>query len=289
MSSTDYLTRVDFNLRCDGDRFNTSAVGKVKLLVTTYCETLRATVSLVGKDDNVRDIDSIKVNISTDSAWGLVNQYEVGLGTMYNHAAYLIEFDLTGYDMSNYDLQIFLSVDTVPYVSEGSIKNKLFDLTFRSMQYVPTVISNPWYKPITDVINFLAGEVRNVVISVEGLLNDSLNWWDELFVKLESYFGSSDDQSNAVNNSIQNNTQQQEQVTDQEDQLQNEMENIKEAEDQMLQVPEIDHSQLQLGTLIPDSGMTMMTNVMVTITNNSYISQILLLVVALAVVAVLIF
>ena len=119
-------------------------------------------------------------------------------------------------------------------------------------------------------------------------MNDSLNWWDELFVKLESYFGSSDDQSNAVNNSIQNNTQQQEQVLDQGDQMKDQLEQIEKVENEMLQVPEIDPGTLQLGTLIPQSGMTMMTNVMVTLTNNNFAGTIILVVVSLALVAIMV-
>ena len=289
LGSEAHLERVDYTIRCDGDRFNTSAVGKVKLLFTTVADSITVTASLVGKDQNVRDVHSIKVNLQKDSAWGLVNNYEVGIGVAYNYAAYEADFDLTGYDMSNYDLQLYVSVSSVPFVSTGSVgEPEIFVFSFRSIQYVPTVISNPWYKPITDVINFLAGEVRNVVISVEGLLNDSLNWWDELFVKLESYFGSSDDQSNAVNNSIQNNTQQQEQVQDQGDQMKDQIEEIEKAEDEMLQVPEIDPGDLELGTLIPSDGLTMMTNVMVTMTNNNYVGQIMLLVASVALIGVMI-
>lgn len=311
LSSTDYLTRVDFNLRCDGDRFNTSAVGKVKLLVTTYCETLRATVSLVGKDLNVRDIDSIKVNISTDSAWGLVNQYEVGLGTMYNHAAYLIEFDLTGYDMSNYDLQIFLSVDTVPYVSEGSLKNKLFDLTFRSMQYVPTILNNPWYQPILErlssVGNWIVSTVNTGINSVTNLMktqySNITNFLGQQFssirtgisyaatqisTNLSNLLGYDSDQEENINSSVDQNQQQQEQVQEQGEHMKDQIDEIEKAEDEILQVPEIDPGDLELGTLIPSDGLTMMSNVMVTMTNNNYVGQIMLLVASVALIGVMI-
>ena len=311
LSSTDYLTRVDFNLRCDGDRFNTSAVGKVKLLVTTYCETLRATVSLVGKDESVRDIDSIKVNISTDSAWGIVNQYAVGLGTMYNHAAYLIEFDLTGYDMANYDLQIFLSVDTVPYVSEGSIKNKLFDLTFRSMQYVPTVLNSPWYTPILSRLEYVGRVISSAVNSAVSGVTDLMKqqytnfttWLDQrvrniqasissaamqISTNLGNLLGYDSEQKENINSSVDQNQQQQEQVQDQGDQMKDQIDQIEQAEDEMLQVPEIDPGDLELGTLIPSDGLTMMSNVMVTMTNNNYVGQVMLLVASVVLIGVMI-
>lgn len=288
------ITRVDFNLRCDGDRFNSPAVGNVYLLLNTFCEQITATVSLVAKDTSVRDVKNINVSIDKDSSWSLVNQYEVsGLGALYNNAAYQLSFDLTGYDMSNYDLQIFVSVENVPAVIEGGIDHKLFGLTFRSMTYVPNLLSDPWYKPFATFFDRVGDNIQSAISNVLGSLTNFKNLVSNAFSDLEEtlrdLLGSTPDQEAQVDSSIQQNQQQLEQVQDQGESMKDQIEDIEQAENEILQIPEIDPADLNINTLIPADGMTMMTNVMVTITNNHYVAQLLLLVVCLALVAVMVF
>lgn len=312
LSSTDYIDRVDYTIRCDGDRFNTSAVGKVQLLFNTFSDSMTVTASLVSKDSNVRDIKSIKVNLYKDDSWGVVNQYEVGIGLLYNYNAYQVDFDLSGYDMSNYDLQLFVSIPTVPYVDTGSVgEPEIFSFTFRSMQYVPTVISSPWYQPILSRISFVASEIsstfnigiNNVTKFLTTQYNNFTSWLQQqlfnvratiqstgqnIINSLSSLLGYDSDQEENINSSVDQNQQQQEQVQDQGESMKDQIEEIEKAEQEMLQVPEIDPGRLQLGTLIPESGMTMMTNVMVTLTENDVAAPIILLVVSIALVGVMV-
>lgn len=301
LDTTNDLNRVDFTIRCDGDRFNTSAVGKCSLLLTSYCNTYRVTASLVAKDSNVREVKNIKVNLSKDDNWGLVNNYEVGAGNIYNYAAYQVDFDLTGYDMAYYDLMLYVSIDSVLYVNASSVSNpRLLEVTFRSFQYVPTILSNPWYKPITDA--FAAGW-SSVTSALSNLMGNMRSWFSTLGSRFETainglkvsldntlneLLGFDSSQQENIDSSVDQNQQTQEEVTDKSDELISDLEEIEDQEDEMLTVPEINQDDLALGTLIPQSGLTLMNNVMVTITSNERVSQMIVLVLSVAVVGVLI-
>lgn len=312
LSSTNKIDRVEYTIRCDGDRFNTSAVGRVQLLFTTFSDSMTVTASLVSKDSNVREVKNIRVNLHKDSDWGCVNQYEVGIGVLYNYNAYQVDFDLTGYDMGSYDLQLFISIPTVPYVSTGSVgEPEIFNFSFRSMQYVPTVIDSPWYTPILSRLEYvgrvISSAVSSAVSGVTNLMKTQYNnfttWLDQrvrniqasitsaafnIRLTLNDLLGFDSDQQDNINSSVDQNQQQQEQVQDQGDQMKDQIDQIEQAEDEMLQVPEIDPGDLELGTLIPSDGLTMMTNVMVTMTNNNYVGQVMLLVASVALIGVMI-
>ena len=88
--------------------------------------------------------------------------------------------------------------DPVLYVNASSVSNpRLLEVTFRSINYVPTTFDIPWYVSLVDDIR---SYFENLTIEVMGII-DSLDiywenffdrWdsrWDNLMIKLEEYFG----------------------------------------------------------------------------------------------------
>lgn len=223
--TTDDLNSADFSIWLDSDRFVTTAVDQVNLLITSYAEKITVTASLVPKDASVQEVSNIKVNLSVDKEWGLVNNYESGLGTVYNYSAFQASVDLHGYDLTKYELFFYVSVDPVLYVNASSISNtRLLEVTFRSISYVPTVVSEAWYTPIIRAINPIRTILKDINIQSEALLNDLKgyfseffgkwdNRWDSLMLKLEEYFGE-DGELAEKGDAMQNQADQMQQAND---------------------------------------------------------------------------
>lgn len=144
------LHSVDVTLRLASKRFNSSAIGNVSVLLTTYCKEIIPTVALVeaGKDLKVANI---KATLQEINAFGAASEYEHVVGASYVYTAFQLNFDLSGYDMSKYDVLLYFQFEAEPYDPGGSIKTKLLEFTFQSVSYIPVLATQAWYTPIVDV------------------------------------------------------------------------------------------------------------------------------------------
>lgn len=180
--------RSQFRFIVDGDVFVTPLVDHASFLFTTCCSTISHHVSLISKNSNGSDVNNLKYNLSEFFEWGASGDYFQGYGEFQYYKTFQIDVDLSGFDMSKFDLMVSVGVDTI--TETNGFDPCYADLSLRSVSYVPFVENVPWYKTffgslfvgISNWFNTIYGTIDTFWQSVTGN-------FDLLFVKLEEYFG----------------------------------------------------------------------------------------------------
>lgn len=178
----------DFRIVVDGNDFVSPLVTDVSLLVTTCVQDISSTVSLIAKGSNGSNVTNLKHSFVADKAWSLSGDYMETAGMFEAYASYQVNVDLSGFDMSKYDLMFSLDVRTIDTVYPS--KEPYLDLSVRSISYIPFVENTPWYKsffsPFFDGIQMKLANIYNAILDAIGSVNDNFR---NLFAKLEEYFG----------------------------------------------------------------------------------------------------
>ena len=206
----DGYQRSNFRFVVDTDDFVSHLVDNVSFLFTTCCNTVYPTVTLLSKDSNGSDVNNLKVNLTEISEWGTSGDYFQGYGEFSAYKTYQVDVNLSGYDMSKYDLLMSLGVETI--TETHGWDPCYLDLSLRSVVYVPYIADTPWYvtffsplfgglidltasirvsvnriyTAITDTISRTLDSIKN---NISNFFSSFTDYFDELFLRLEEYFG----------------------------------------------------------------------------------------------------
>lgn len=177
-----------FRFIVDSDDFVSPLVDRASFLFTTCCTSIAHHVTLISKDSNGLDVNNLKYNLSEFFEWGTSGDYFQGYGEFEAYKTFQIDVDLSGFDMSKYDLMVSVGVNSI--TETNGFEPCYADLSLRSISYIPFVENEPWYKTF---FGPLFNGIRSAISSVGDFVS---SFWDSvtgnfnhLFEKLEEYFG----------------------------------------------------------------------------------------------------
>lgn len=255
-ASGDYKS--NFYIVVDGADFVSPLVNDVSVLLSTCNTTIWSSASLIANNSDGSNISDIKCNLYTVHEWAQSSDLFQGMGMAESYSTFQIDIDLSGYDMSKYDLMISIGVDAIDQVYD--VNTPYIDFTLQGIAYVPFVENSPWYKtffgPIFDGIQKGLSNIVSWITSVGSDISDNFN---KLFEKLEEYFG--DDGSLA---------QAGDQMSEQAGQMQDANDSLNSVEK-----PTLDTGTMFSGLLDFDTGGL---TILASMTSNVYVTQLLIVV-----------
>lgn len=255
-ASGDYKS--NFYIVIDGNDFVSPLIENASVLLATCNSTIWSSVSLIANGSDGSDVTDIQSNLFSVHEWAQSSDLYQGMGMAETYNTFQLDFNLSGYDMTKYDLMISIGVDAIDQVYD--VNTPYIDFTIREVSYVPFVEHTPWYKsffgPLLGGIDNAIWSVRNLLNDFKAEVSDNFSW---LMYKLDEYFG--DDGSLA---------QAGDQMSEQAGQM-NEANDALNSTDK----PSLDTDSMFSGMLDFDTGGL---TILASMTSNAYVTQILVVV-----------
>lgn len=247
-----------FDFVIDGDSFVSPLVTDFSCLFSTPSNDVYARISLISKDSSIKNVENIKFNLNETIQYGMSADEYLAPGEFEWINSVQLTADLSGFDMSKYDILIWFQIEPVKMEYQGL--NAYASLTFHSVSYVPFIENTPWYK------TFFGSLFGGISSRLSTIYETIANFWDSvtgnfthLFEKLEQYFGNDGELAQAGD-----------QMSQQADQMQQANDSLNALDKPQLQPDSLFDSFLNFDT----GGLVILS----AFTSNAYITQLLVVV-----------
>ena len=176
-----------FNFVIDGDSFVSPLVTEFSCLFSTPSNDVYTRISLISKDSSIKNVENIKFNLNKSSQYGMSADQYLAPGDFEWINSVQLTADLSGFDMSKYDVLIWFQIGPVKMEYQGL--DAYASLTLHSVTYVPFIENTPWYKTFfAPLFGGLSNGLSTIIDSIGSFWSSVTDNFNHLFEKLEQYF-----------------------------------------------------------------------------------------------------